>query len=132
MVRHMGEIQFLNGTFNIQAARTVQVGIFDPHYSGSAVRNFTGEYYLEVTGAAIGYVPTQSGGMAYTLGAGRYLISTGNPRGQRSTTWGAWVDHYDAATPSQTQPSTMLPGDTGGTSLDALYLRTCRPPNSGR
>jgi hypothetical protein len=56
---------------------------------------YTANYALEIQGQAVpdlvnGTDPNQN----FTPDAGRFLVTTGNPTGQRTANWGNWIDTY--------------------------------------
>lgn len=97
------QINFYDGTFTFTGQSTV----------GNITE--TGEYYLKVEGQAVPLLLGTSGDPAdlshFTNDAGRYLITTGNPTGQRSSTWGPWIETYNYTDGTQPQSPITLPGD---------------------
>jgi len=78
---------FLQVTATVPAARTVTHTDPEPFRSYSVT--WYNDFYLEV-------VPGQNlFGSPGTIG--RYLVTTGNPTGQRDAIWGDWLDNWDIA-----------------------------------
>jgi hypothetical protein len=86
---------------------------------------YTGVYYLAIEGQAIPLLLGSSGDPfamdRFTTEAGRYLITIGNPTGQRSDTWGGWIETYGVSGGSGGQPPDVgSGGQPPDASLDAV------------
>lgn len=105
---HYGAFQFMGGTIAIEAARTESRNA----YSGDLTRYvYTAEYTLHVSGWNYSYARLPESTL--TPMSGRFLITQGNPTGQRTSTWGGdWLnvlsiyDNY--VPPVVTPPVTSL------------------------
>src|SRR5262249_4968667 len=84
---------------------------------GGTTTVYTANYVLGIDGQALADLaissdPTQD----FTPDAGRFLVTTGTPTGQRTANWGGWIDTYEAGggeigTPGLEPPPTLNPFD---------------------
>lgn len=109
-----GEFSYRTATVSIEPEKTV-------NYPTGAKDVYTDDYYLSVEGWNVSY-PQQPSGAEVPL-SGRFLITSGNPTGQRSDAWGEdWLNvqnWYDSYQPPVVPPVTPPGGDLDPANLPA-------------
>jgi hypothetical protein len=112
------DIEFLTGLVTLPEADSEVVPTWD--FVTQQYVNVTYEglqdYYLYVGASPIFLRSSDGTGVdTYTDFAGRYLITIGDPTGQRSSEWGGWIETYDVflGTPPADPIPSLFPNGSG-------------------
>lgn len=121
-----GEFSYHTATVSIEPERTI-------NYPSGARDVYTDDYYLSIDGWNLSY-PHQPSGTEVPL-SGRFLITSGNPTGQRTDAWGgdwlnvqSWFEFYQ---PPIVPPVTPPGGDLDPVNLPATISFTQLPDAHG-
>lgn len=124
-----GSFYYQTATVTIEPEKTIT-------YSGGARDVYTADYYLSIDGWNISYPTPPSG--TYVPASGRFLITIGNPTGQRTLAWGeGWLNVQSWYEPNQPPPDDLdpqglLPIRNMALLANAVYERTGADLNGWR